>query len=126
MNYKLELRTQESFSKIVFNNILFDSFKINIIERYMGRMNFNAKLIEVLIKVRTLDNQIIKKKDGNIRVRIIADEFTMYERLIKVLNSNDFKNESINRKNSEQDFVYFILKIVITNYELNSSLLKPA
>lgn len=124
MNYKLELRTQESFSKIVFNNILFDSFKINIIERYMGRMNFNAKLIEVLIKVRTLDNQIIKKKDGNIRVRIIADEFTMYEQLIKVLNSFDLRNETINRKNSEQDFVYFILKIVITNYELNSSLLK--
>ncbi|PIF46277.1 hypothetical protein CLU96_3302 [Chryseobacterium sp. 52] len=46
-----------------FNTITFDSFKVNIVERYTGSMNFHPKLCEVLFKVRTLDDGIVKRKD---------------------------------------------------------------
>lgn len=47
MNYKLELNTQEPNSNIIFNTIIFDSFKVNIIEKYAGKMNSYPKLYEV-------------------------------------------------------------------------------
>lgn len=121
MNYKLELRTHNSFSNISFNNILFDSFKINIIERYMGRLDSNAKLIEVIIKVRTLDDQIIKRRDGHVRIRIRGNEFTIYQQLIKILNIESLKSLRSVTRSAEQDYVYFILNLVIVNYELNST-----
>lgn len=34
MNYKLELNKQEVNPNIVFHNIIFDFFKVNIVERY--------------------------------------------------------------------------------------------
>jgi len=119
MNYKLDLNTQEPNSNIVFNTIVFDSFKVNIIERYTGRMNFNPKLCEVLFKVRTLDNDIIKRRDGHLRIKIKGDEFETYQQLIRILNSYDYKNKLISRKDADQDYVHFILRLVITNYELN-------
>lgn len=119
MNYKLERQLKDSHSKIIFNNIFFDTFKINIIERYMGRMNFNPTLLEVYIKVRTLDDQLIKKKDGNIRIHLIGEEFVMYKRLAGVFNSLRYKNKPEVRESADQDFVYFIIRLVITNYELS-------
>lgn len=34
MNFKIELNTQKRGSNIVFHNIIFDFFKINIVERH--------------------------------------------------------------------------------------------
>ncbi|KMQ68945.1 prevent-host-death protein [Chryseobacterium sp. FH2] len=119
MNYTLELNTQEPGSNVVFNTIVFDSFKVNIVERYTGRMNFNPTLCHVLFKIRTLDNDIIATKSGNVRVKIKGDEFESYQKLIQVLNSYDYKNRLINREEVEQEYVHFILRLVISNYELN-------
>lgn len=118
MNYKLELNTQEPNSNIVFNTIFFDSFKVNIVERYTGSMKFNPKLCEVLFKVRTLDNELITKRDGNVRVKI-KEEFEAYERLSKALDSYEYKNKLINRQEVEQNYVHFMIGMVIANYELN-------
>lgn len=119
MNYKLELHTQEPNSKIVFNTIIFDAFKVNIIERYTGSAKFGLKLCEVLFKVRTLDDTIVEKRDGNIRVKIKDNNFETYQRLIRTLDSYEYKNKLINRKEVEQNYVHFILGLVIGNYELN-------
>ncbi|WDF45882.1 prevent-host-death protein [Chryseobacterium sp. KACC 21268] len=119
MNYKLELQTQDPGSNIVFNNIILDVFKVNIVERYSGKMNMKPKLCEVVFKVRTLDDQIIKKKDGNVNTYIRNDGFTNYKTFINVLSSYHYKKKLINRKEAEQDFVHFILSLVVTNYELN-------
>lgn len=119
MNYKLALNTQEPNSNIVFNTIIFDSFKVNIVERYAGSMNSRPKLCEALFKIRTLDDAIIEKKDGNMRVKIKGDEFETYLKLTQRLNSYEYKNKLINRKDAEQDYVHFILSLVISNYNLS-------
>ncbi|CAD0219060.1 prevent-host-death protein [Chryseobacterium sp. D764] len=119
MNYKLELNTQEPNSKIVFNTIKFDSFKINIVERYIGSMKARPALCEVLFKVRTLDDVLINRRDGNIRVKIKGDDFETYQKLSRDLNSYEYKNKLINRKEVEENYVHFILSLVITNYQLN-------
>ncbi|MBV8324888.1 prevent-host-death protein [Chryseobacterium sp.] len=119
MNYKLELNTQEPNSKIVFNTILFDSFKINIVERYIGSAKSRLTLCEALFKVRTLDDQLIPRRDGNTRVKIKGDTFETYHGLSKRLSSYEYKNKLINRKDADQDYVHFILSLVIANYDLN-------
>lgn len=118
MNYKLELNTQEPNSNIVFNTIVFDSFKVNIIERYTGSMRSRPILCEVLFKVRTLDNEIIPRRDGNVRIRIKGDDFDVYQRLTNALDSYEYKNKLINRNEVEQNYVHFIIGLVIVNYEL--------
>jgi len=119
MNYTLELNTQEPNSNIVFNTIVFDTFKVNIVERYIGRMNFNPKLFEVIFKVRTLNDELINKKDGNVKVKIKDADFETYHRLTSKLNSYDYKNKLINRKEVDEEYVHFILSLVILNYQLN-------
>ncbi|GEN67406.1 MULTISPECIES: hypothetical protein [Chryseobacterium] len=119
MNYKLELNTQKPNSKIVFNTIIFDSFKVNIVERYIGSMQSRPTLCEALFKVRTLDDDLIKRRDGNVRIKIKGDQFEAYQELIGKLSSYEYKNKLINRKDVEQDYVHFILSLVISNYQLN-------
>lgn len=119
MNYKLELNTQEPNSNIVFHTIVFESFKVNIVERYVGKMRFAPKLCHALFKIRTLDNELIETRDGNVRVKIKDDNFETYQRLVNVLSSYDYKNKLINRKDADQDYVHFILGLVISNYDLN-------
>ncbi len=119
MNYKLERQRQHSHSKIIFNNIFFDTFKINSIERYAGRIGNNQKLLEVYIKVRTLDDHLIKKKDGNIRIHLKGEEFLIYHRLAGIFSTFRYQNRADIRESANQDFVYFILRLVISNYELN-------
>ncbi|MFP3597203.1 prevent-host-death protein [Chryseobacterium sp. SIMBA_029] len=118
MNYTLELNTQNPDSNIVFNTIMFDSFKVNIVERYIGRMNSSQNLRDVLFKVRTLDDKIINRRDGNVRVKIKGDHFETYQKLSGILNSYDYKNKLLNRKDAEQDYIHFILSLVISNYQL--------
>jgi hypothetical protein len=119
MNYTLELNTQESYSNVIFNTIVFDSFKVNIVERYTGRMNFNPKLSYALFKVRTPDNGIIKTKDDNGRVKIKGNHFDTYTKLANMLASYDYKNKLINTLEAQRDYVHFILSLVIVNYQLN-------
>ena len=119
MNYKLELNTQEPSSILVFNNILFDSFKVNIVERHIGPIRSPLKLHHVLFKVRTLDDQIIKTREGNHKIMIKGDNMETYQRLIKVLASYHYKKKLINRKVADEDYVHFILSLVIANYNLN-------
>ncbi len=118
MNYKLELNTQEPNSNIVFNTIIFDSFKVNIVERYAGPAR-SRKLCEALFKVRTLDDQLMAKRDGNFRVKIKGDEFEAYLQLRRQLDSYEYKNKLINRKDVDQNYVHFFLSMLIANYDLN-------
>ena len=46
MNYKLELNTQEIGSNVVFNNIIFDFFKVNIVERLSKNQGSRTKVGE--------------------------------------------------------------------------------
>jgi hypothetical protein len=124
MNYKLELSTRDLSSPLVFNTITFESFKINIIERYAGRLYIDTILVEVFIKVRTLNDQLVKKIDGNTRVRVTGNDLTIYKQLTKALQSDDINKEPKNQLLFEQDYVYFILKLVLNNYELNSAFSK--
>ncbi|WP_435522690.1 prevent-host-death protein [Chryseobacterium indoltheticum] len=116
MNYKLELRTPDSQPKLIFHAITFDAFKVNIVERYGG---VKPILCDVLFRVRTLDDQIIKRKDGHVKIRIKDEELETYLRLIKVFKSYDYKNRLISRRDAEQDFVHFFLRMVIMNYDMN-------
>lgn len=122
MNYTLELNTQEPGSNIVFNNIVLDAFKINIVERYSVKGGVNHKLCEVVFKVRTLDDQIIKKKDGNINMYFRGDDFIKYQKLIKVFSSYHFRKKLISKKEAEQDFVHFVLILAVLNYDLIQSI----
>ncbi len=115
MNYKLQLHTPESTANLIFNMITFDAFKINIVERYFGPAK---KSCEVLFKVRTLDDKIVERRDGNMRVKIKNEDLETYRQLLSVLKSYEYKNHLINRKNADQDYVHFILRLVIMNYDL--------
>ena len=77
------------------------------------------KFHHVLFKVRTLDNAIIKTKNGNNRIMIKGDELETYQRLVKALGSYEYRNKLINRKAVDEDYVHFILSLVISNYTLN-------
>lgn len=116
MNYKLQLHTEDSKGNLVFNNIIFDAFKVNIVERFTGA---NRKLCEVVFKVRTLDDQIVNRKDGNVKIKLKGEDFETYKRLVRVLGSYDYKNRLINRNKADEDLVHFILRLVIMNYQLN-------
>lgn len=119
MNYTLELNVHEEGSNVVFNTILLNSFKVNIVERYSTPVTDKSKLCEVLFKVRTLDDQILKKKDGNLNTYIRGEAFTEYKNFIGVFSSAHYKKKLISKKTAEQDLVHFILSMVISNYELN-------
>jgi hypothetical protein len=82
-------------------------------------MQSRPTLCEALFKVRTLDDDLIKRRDGNVRIKIKGDQFEAYQELIGKLSSYEYKNKLINRKDVEQDYVHFILSLVISNYQLN-------
>jgi hypothetical protein len=119
MNFKLEINKQEIDSNIVFNNILFDFFKVNIVERHSKSKNSKLSVGFVNFKVRTLNDELIETKEGNGRVKLKNDALLTYNRLKEVLNSYEYKNRLINRKTAEQNFVDFILSQVISKYKIN-------
>lgn len=49
MNYKLELNTQEIGSNVVFNNIIFDFFKVNIVERLSKNQSASFIIFKELV-----------------------------------------------------------------------------
>jgi len=118
MNYKLELNKQEIDKNIVFNNIIFDFFKVNIVERYSKSINLNLPPDFVIFKVRKLNDEIINTKKGNGRVKLKGDKFITYKEIKQVLNSYEYKNRIINREETEQKFVDFILGLVVSNYKM--------
>jgi len=65
MEYKIELDTQDSASHIAFHNIIFKPFKINIIECHQEAEGSRGKILEVIFKIKTLDNLLIRCKKGN-------------------------------------------------------------
>jgi len=89
---------------------------VNVIERYTGK---GTKLCEVVLKVRTLDDQIVHRKDGFIKIKLKDEDFEMYKNLTRTLTSYDYKNKLINRNKADEDFVHFLLRIVIINYDFN-------
>ena len=95
--------------------IIFDFFKVNIVKR----LSKNQSASFIIFKVRTLNNEIIKTKKDSGRVKLKGDAFLTYKKLIKVLNSYEYKNKLINRKIAEQNFVDFILSQVVSNYTMN-------
>lgn len=119
MQYTLELDIRNAGSNVVFNNILLNTFKVNIVERYSEDRAARLKLREVLFKVRTLDDKILEKKDGNLNTYIRGDSFTEYQKFKNVLSSPYYKKNLINKEKAEQDLVHFILSMVVSNYELN-------
>lgn len=118
MNYKLELNKQEIDNNIIFNNIIFDFFKVNIVERYSKSINLNLSPDFVIFKVRKLNDEIINTKKGNGRVKLKGDKFITYKEIKQVLNSYEYKNRIINREETEQKFVDFILGLVVSNYKM--------
>ncbi len=119
MQYTLELDIRNAGSNVVFNNILLNSFKVNIVERYSEDRAARLKLREVMFKVRTLDDKIIEKKDGNLNTYIKGDRFSEYQKFKNVLSSFHYRKKLINTKEAEQDLVHFILSMVVSNYDLN-------
>ncbi|HIB8182258.1 TPA: prevent-host-death protein [Elizabethkingia anophelis] len=119
MNYKLELNAQGSGSSLVFNNIVFDSFKVNIVERHIGSTRSELKFHHVLFKVRTLDDDIVKTKNGNNRIMIKGEDLDIYHKLVMSLTSYEYRNKLIKRKEVDEEYVHFILRLVISNYALN-------
>lgn len=119
MNYKLELNTQEAGSNIIFNNIIFDFFKVNIIERHAISKSSKSSLKDVIFKIRTLNDEIINTKKGNGRAKLKGDTFLTYKEMVKVLNSYEYQNKIINRETAKQKFVDFILGLVVSNYKIN-------
>ena len=115
MNYKLELNKQGIGPNIIFHNIIFDFFKVNIVER----LSKNQSASFIIFKVRTLNNEIIKTKKDSGRVKLKGDAFLTYKKLVKVLNSYEYQNKIINRETAKQKFVDFILGLVVSNYKIN-------
>ncbi|GGG63784.1 prevent-host-death protein [Epilithonimonas arachidiradicis] len=117
MNYKLEINAQERGSKLHFKTIYFDAFKVNIIERYTGVKQ--PKILHIIIKLRTLTDEIINTKSDSGRVKLKDETFDSYAEFAKPLTSYEYRNKLIDRKAVEEKFVNFILGHVIANYQLN-------
>lgn len=119
MNYKLELNKQGAGPNIIFHNIIFDFFKVNIVERYPKSMFLTLSPDFVIFKIRTLNDEIINTKKGNGRAKLKGDTFLTYKEMVKVLNSYEYQNKIINRETAKQKFVDFILGLVVSNYKIN-------
>ncbi|SHK66374.1 prevent-host-death protein [Epilithonimonas mollis] len=116
MNFTLEITAPERGSNILFKTIYFNAFKINIIERYSGKGH--NKFYHIIIKLRTIDDEIILTKNGAGRMKISESDFESYGRLSKVLNSYEYRNKLMDRKTVDDKFVNFILSKMVNNYQL--------
>lgn len=119
MHYKLEINKQEQNSAVIFCNITFGFFKVNIVERYSKSINPNISPSFVNFKVRTLNDEIIETKKGNGRVKLKKEDLINYNKLKEVINCYQCKNKLINKEKAEKEFVDFILGQVVSNYKIN-------
>jgi predicted RNase H-like nuclease len=116
MNFTLEINTPERGSNLGFKTIYFNAFKINIIEKDKGKDL--SKFYHIVIKLRTIDNEIIKTKSGAGRMMIAESDYQNYGRLAKMLTSYEYRNKLIDRKKIDDEFVNFILSRMTGNYQL--------
>jgi len=117
MNFQLELHTQNYGSNIVFNNIIFQGYKVNIIERYKGKMSYKPQLTHVIFKVRTLNEHLLQTVYGHSRVKVKADDLEVYKKKTALLLP--YKNRKLHTKQNEYDYMHFVLTIILSNYHLN-------
>jgi len=117
MNFKLEINARERGSNLSFKTIYFNAFKINIIERYSGGKG-QEKFYHIVIKLRTIDDNIIKTKNGAGRIMLNESDFEQYGRLSKVLSSYEYRNKLMDRKLIEDEFTNFILGKMVAHYQL--------
>ncbi|MBD8081471.1 prevent-host-death protein [Chryseobacterium caseinilyticum] len=118
MEYIIELDTQEAASHIAFHNLIFKPFKINIIERHQEAKGTRGKILEVIFKIRTLNDKLIKCKNGNGRVILSDHQLISYRNFHKVLHSYEYRRNLLDRKALELKFVDFFLMLAISNYDL--------
>ena len=118
MNYTLELDTPEE-SALAFKNIIFDGFKINVIERYSSSRNSRITYSHIIIKLTTLDDQIIKTKNETVSKKLKQEDFQTYGRLSQTLSSWKSKNDKIYFKKAENDFVQYIVLMALDNYDFS-------
>lgn len=118
MNYALKLESPEKL--LVFKTIIFDTFKINVIERYKNVKSLNPVYNHVVIKLRTLDDQIIKTNADTVSKKLTIDEFESYAKVAqKVRPMNNIKSNSV-RVSQEKEFVHYVLLKVLEHYDLNN------
>ncbi len=117
MNFRLEINARERGSKLSFKTIYFNAFKINIIERYSGG-KANERFYHIVIKLRTIEDEIIKTKSGASRIMLSENDFQKYGELVKILGSYEYRNKLMDRKIIEDEFVNFILGKMVAHYQL--------
>ncbi len=118
MNYTIQLESPEK--ALVFKTIIFDTFKINVVERYKNVKSLDPVYNHVVIKLRTLDDQIIKTKNDTVSRKLREDEFESYAKVAqKVRPVKNLKSNSV-RVLQEQEFVHYILVKVLEHYDLSS------
>ena len=117
MNFKLEINARERGSNLSFKTIYFNAFKINIIERYSGGKGHD-RFYHIVIKLRTIDDNIIQTKSGAGRIMLSENDFDQYGRMAKVLSSYEYRNKLMDRKIIEDEFVNFILGKMVAHYQL--------
>ncbi len=82
-------------------------------------MSRNPILCDSIFKVRTLDDQLIKTREGNSRVKLKGADLETYKNLMDILNSYNYKNKLIKQKEADEDYVHFVIRIYIENYQIN-------
>ena len=119
MNYKLELETPGE-PILAFKNIIFDSFKINVVERFSTSKNSRITYSHILIKLRTSDDQIIKTKNGTVSKKLKQEDFKTYGVLSKALTGWKYRNDKEYCQKAEKDFVQYIMFIALDNYDFQN------
>lgn len=87
MKYILEMELQSSNPAIIFHNVIFDTFKINIIERYSKYPDGRPLLCEAKFQMRSSDDRIFKKQNGDVTYNFRDPEFYHHKRSTKLINS---------------------------------------
>lgn len=119
MNYKLELDNSEQ-PILRFKNIIFDSFKINVVERFSTSKNINITYSHILIKLRTSDDKIIKTKNGTVSKKLGVEDFKTYGSLSRALNGWKYRNDKEYRLKAENDFVQYIMFLALDHYDFQN------
>lgn len=116
MEFRVEIDPINPKSKLQFKTIYFKAFKINIIERYSGKgfQNF----YHIIIKLRTIENELIPTIDGASRIKIDESFFPAYLRLSQSLSSYEYRKKLMDTKTLEDQFVNFILSQMIGKYQI--------
>lgn len=116
MKFTLEITKPESGSNLGFKTIHFNAFKINIIERYSGKTT--SKFYHIVIKLRTIDDEIINTKEGAGRIKLKESDYQAYGQLARALTSYEYRNKLVDRKKIDDDFINFVLSRMVGHYEL--------